>query len=144
VDRPEISASYSLSPGVQVGDGPVAVVELDHDRYGRRWLLCEGAPALLFTDNETNSEKLYGVTNKSRYTKDGINDFVVDGNRWAINPAGDGTKFSAHYEWELGSGQSVTVRLRFIDSSSRGEYSAKPSIGYSSTAAPKPTTTTAR
>ena len=63
----------------------------DHDREGtrairvshfdmaERWLLCEGSPELLFTDNETNFERLFGVANHDPYVKDGINDYVVGG-----------------------------------------------------------------
>src|SRR5213594_2374540 len=49
-----------------------SVVEFDHEYYGRRLLLCDGLPQLLFTENETNTRRLYGVESGSRYVKDGI------------------------------------------------------------------------
>src|SRR6516225_764178 len=51
-----------------------AVIEAVHDQYGRRLLLCEGTPELLFTENETNATRLYGAENPTRFVKDGIND----------------------------------------------------------------------
>ena len=65
---------------------------------GERFLYCEGEVPLLFTENETNNERLFGTTNASRYVKDGINDFVVFGKHDAVNPEGTGTKASAHYQ----------------------------------------------
>ena len=53
--------------------------------YGHRWLFCHGTPDLLFTDNETNTERLYGYDNGTATSKDGINDFVVHGKRDAVN-----------------------------------------------------------
>ena len=47
--------------------------------YGNRWLHCEGSPELLFTENETNARRLFGVENRTPYVKDGINDYVVHG-----------------------------------------------------------------
>ena len=68
---------------------------------------------LLFTENETNNERLFpGQTNESPYVKDGINDCVVQGNQDAVNPEKQGTKVAAHYRLTVGPGESATVRLR--------------------------------
>jgi hypothetical protein len=96
------------------GANPPAI-ELDHEKYGRRWLYCEGAGSLLFTENETNVQRLYGVPNPSPYVKDGINEAIVNGRTDAVNPAREGTKAAAHYELELAPGETKTVRLRFAD-----------------------------
>ncbi|HVN80286.1 MAG TPA: glucosidase, partial [Terriglobia bacterium] len=69
-------------------------------------------PDLLFTENETNCTKLYGIGNGFKYTKDGINNFIVDGTKDAINPAQSGTKVAAHYPLTIGAGGTATVRLR--------------------------------
>ncbi len=90
-----------------------AIIEVDHPVMGRRYLYCEDAPQLLFTENETNVRRLYGVEEGARYCKDGINDFVVNGEEAAVNPEKVGTKAAAHYRRMLGAGESVTVRLRF-------------------------------
>ena len=62
------------------------MIELNHDRPGNRWLHCEGSPELLFTENETNARRLFGVESRTAYVKDGINDYVVHGAKEAVNP----------------------------------------------------------
>jgi hypothetical protein len=91
------------------------VVEVNHERYGRRWLYCDGAPELLFTENETNVRRLYGAENGARYAKDAINDYIVHGAAQAVNPEQVGTKVTAHYPLTVGAGETVAVRLRFRD-----------------------------
>jgi hypothetical protein len=92
-----------------------AVIEAHHAYYGKRWLLCEGTPKLLFTENETNNKKLFGVDNRSPYVKDGINDCVVYGNREAVNSAGIGTKAAALYRQQIEPGSHKVIRLRLSD-----------------------------
>ncbi|MGZ6387899.1 MAG: MGH1-like glycoside hydrolase domain-containing protein [Ktedonobacterales bacterium] len=83
-----------------------------HATLGERYLYCEGAEALLFTENETNLQRLYNVPNASPYVKDGINNAVVYGDGSAVNPGRAGTKAAAHYPLELGPGVSRSIRLR--------------------------------
>ncbi|QQS46656.1 MAG: glucosidase [Acidobacteriota bacterium] len=90
-------------------------IELNHNYHTRRTLYCEGDPVLLFTENETNHERLYGSPNDRLYAKDGINDYVVHGRYEAVNPAGMGTKAAAHYRLTLEPGASTTIRLRLTD-----------------------------
>ncbi len=90
-------------------------IELTHEYHGQRWLYCEGTPELLFTENETNLRRLYGVENRTPYVKDGINDYIVHGVREAVNPERTGTKAAAHYPLTIGPGETVTVRLRFTN-----------------------------
>jgi hypothetical protein len=94
-----------------------ASVRLEEPQYGSRWLHAEGSPELLFTENETNVQRLYGGQNGSAHVKDGINEYVVHGVREAVNPAGAGTKAAAHYQLEVGAGETAVVRLRLTDSS---------------------------
>ncbi len=96
-------------------DGDVSAIEMDHDYYGARSLWCEGAPPLLFTENETNVERLFGGQNASPYVKDGINDCIVEGRKDAVNPSQIGSKASAHYVCALPAGGEQTIRLRFTD-----------------------------
>ena len=70
---------------------------------------------MLFTENETNNERLFGTSNASRYVKDGINNYVVQGNHNSVNPEQTGTKSAAHYQLIVGAGQTATVRLRLSD-----------------------------
>jgi hypothetical protein len=96
-------------------DAGQPVIEIGHEYYGARWLYCEHAPELLFTENETNIRKLYGAENASPYVKDGINDYVVHGAQAAVNPQRTGTKVAAHYVLTVGAGATATVRLRLTD-----------------------------
>jgi hypothetical protein len=83
-----------------------------HSLLGEFIFSCEGEVPLLFTENSTNYERLFGQHNPTTYVKDGINDFVVSGSKGAVNPEKTGTKVAAHYRQVVGPGKSATVRLR--------------------------------
>jgi hypothetical protein len=87
-------------------------IRVSHFDLAERWLLCEGSPEVLFTDNETNFERVFGVANHGPYVKDGINDYLVAGRKDAVNPGSIGTKASARYRVRVDAGQQTTVRLR--------------------------------
>jgi hypothetical protein len=89
-----------------------SAVAATHPLLGEFIFSCEGEVPLLFTENETNHERLFGQPNESRCVKDGINDCVVQRNQAAVNPEKQGTKVAAHYRLVIGPNQSVTVRLR--------------------------------
>jgi hypothetical protein len=91
------------------------VVETSHAELGERYLCCEGEPALLFTENETNNERIFHVANAGRYVKDGIHNFIVLGQTEAVNPEETGTKMAAHYKLTIGGGETAVVRLRLTD-----------------------------
>src|SRR5262249_43000826 len=82
---------------------------------GERYLYCEGQPPLLFTENETNTLRIFGVANRSPYVKDGINNHVVHGQAGVVNPDKKGTKATAHYRLTIGPGESRAIRLRLSD-----------------------------
>ena len=104
-------------------DGPgCRVIECEHHSLGRRWLAAEGTPELFFTENETNTGRLFGVPSAARFVKDGINDRVVAGRADAVNPAGVGTKAAARYAVTLSARESATVRLRLCDSVPRAPF----------------------
>ena len=96
-----------------------SAVAVAHALLGEFILSCEGEAPLLFTENETNHERLFPgrQKNESRYVKDGINDCVVQGNQAAVDPEKRGTKVAAHYQVNVGAGQSKAVRLRLAKSS---------------------------
>ncbi len=98
------------------GDG-VSVIHATHATLGDRWLYCPGSAELLFTDNDTNNQRLFQVDNGSTYVKDGINDYIVEGNTDAVNPAREGTKLSPHFYVMLEAGQTQNFRLRLSDAS---------------------------
>jgi len=95
-------------------------IEAEHDQLGRRWLTCEGDPALLFTENDTNAARLWGASNATPYVKDGFNEYLIEGRKDAINPDGVGTKAAAHYRLLIPAGQPATVRLRLSDARRSG------------------------
>ena len=91
------------------------VVAASHTQLGERYLYCEGDAALLFTENETNNERIFGTSNASPYVKDGINNCVVNGKQGAVNPQSMGTKAAAHYQISVGGGETAHIRLRLSD-----------------------------
>jgi hypothetical protein len=91
------------------------VIELNHAGVGKRWLYCDDSPELLFTENDTNTQRLFNFTNGSHFVKDGINEYIVHGNQQAVNPENKGTKAAANYELTLGPSESTTIRLRLTD-----------------------------
>jgi hypothetical protein len=106
-------------PGIKQIEAPsgASAVAAAHPTLGEYFLSCEGSVRLLFTENETNSERLFGQKNDHSYAKDGINDFVVQGRQEAVNPDRQGTKVAAHYQVNVGAGQSEVIRLRLSNSS---------------------------
>ena len=100
VTRPELR---------QVGPGRVRAERIHLGEY--RWD-CEGAPPLLFTENDTNTKRLFGQETEERFFKDGIHERVVGNHPEAVNPALVGTKAAAHYLLEIPAGESRDVRVR--------------------------------
>jgi hypothetical protein len=93
----------------------IAALKISHSYYGNRWLYCEGNPEILFTENETNHQRLFDVANGASRVKDGINDYIVHGAKQAASLSGPGTKAAAHYRKMLAPGESTTVRLRLCE-----------------------------
>jgi hypothetical protein len=88
------------------------LVQASHHELGDFWLVCQGNPDLLFTENESNAQRLWGGTNRSPYVKDGIGEAVVAGQSGAVNPDDVGTKVAAHYLFQIAPGATETVLLR--------------------------------
>ena len=111
-------ADGGAKPILQAVEHAASVIQAHHpdplfqESLPDAYLYCEGAAALLFTENETNHERLFGTPNASPYVKDGINNYVVHGQTGAINPAQTGTKAAPHYRLTVGAGETQTVRLR--------------------------------
>jgi len=109
---------------IQAPAGSSAAVAT-HRGLGEFTFSCDGDVPLLFTDNTTNSERLFGQPNDSPYVKDGINDCVVQGRPDAVNPGKRGTKVAADYQATVGAGQSRVVRLR-LSKTAASRTAAKP------------------
>ena len=99
-----------------------SVIEARHNTLGQRSLLCSGSPELLFTDNDTNEKRLYGVANNpSQYVKDAFHEYVVDKIVGAVNPEQTGTKACARYTVTVPAGEQTTLRLRLTDDPLAGD-----------------------
>lgn len=105
-ERSSLFASSEKSP---------QVIELDDIALGRRRLYCDGDPELIFTENESNKEKLWGAQSDSPYVKDAFHRYVIDGETQAINPAKRGTKAAARFRLNIQAGETTEVRLRLTD-----------------------------
>jgi hypothetical protein len=103
------------------GENTVAIEAL-HAELGGFLLHCDGNPRLLFTENDTNNERIFGRPNATPYVKDGINNHVVGGRQDAINPAQTGTKAAAHYQLKVDAGQTAVIRLRLSNAISRDPF----------------------
>ena len=111
-------AGHGEKPLLKQSQGPkgASAIAAQHPILGTYYLYCDGDVPLLFTENETNNERLFPqYPNASPYVKDGINNYVVQRDLKAVNPDHQGTKASAHYQKMVGPGQSVTVRLRLTN-----------------------------
>jgi hypothetical protein len=108
--RDDHRPSMRARPGAD-GSGVPAVVAT-HRLLGEYALYCSGADELLFTENETNTERLFGTPSPTPHVKDALHAYVVDGRTGAVNPAGEGTKAAARYVRTVGAGEAVTLRLR--------------------------------
>ena len=90
-------------------------IEVTHSACVKHWLYCDGSPELLFTENETNRQRIFNAPESGRRKKDAINNYIVDGNKEAVSAEHTGTKASAHYRLEIAAGASLTVRLRLTN-----------------------------
>jgi hypothetical protein len=94
-------------------------IAASHHDLGAYTLQGDRTPELLFTENESNAERLWGQPNASPFVKDAFHDYIVAGRRDAVNPAQLGTKAAAHYVLDVPAGGSETIRVRL--SASAGE-----------------------
>ena len=105
-------------PSIAALNGTAA--RASHPELGDWVFTADKSAALLFCENETNNQRLFGTPNTSPYPKDGINDFVVGGVAGAVNPGRTGTKVAAHHVLELGPGESAQVRVRLTATQAPG------------------------
>jgi len=109
--RPTLAATGSIVGG--------KVIRAEHPQLGEYHLVAGGSPTLLFTENESNAERLWGVANPSPYVKDGIGAAVVDGRADRVNPELAGTRMAAHYHMSLAPGAREIVQLRLSKGAAR-------------------------
>jgi hypothetical protein len=111
-------------------------ISAQHSELGHFRLVCEGKPELLFCDNYTNFLRIYGVADAQGFFKDAFHDYVIDGNKTAVNPQRTGTKAAAHYALTVPASGSTKVDLRLTNTSQASSASA-PSKNASRTRAAK-------
>jgi hypothetical protein len=97
------------------GGAGFSVVAAQHSDLGERFLYCEEAPPLLFTENETNNERIFGTPNLTPYVKDAFHNYVVHGQTGVVNPGQSGTKAAAHYVLDVPAHEAAVVHLRLAD-----------------------------
>jgi len=88
-------------------------IEARHRDLKNHYLYFDGEVKLLFTENESNRELLFNDASASPYVKDGIDRYVVQGEKTAVNPRGRGTKAAGHFELQVAPGATEVLRLRF-------------------------------
>jgi hypothetical protein len=93
-------------------EGTPTMIEARHDGLGSYEFHCENAEQFLFTENESNLQRLWGVPNRCPFVKDSINDAVIQNKTDIVNPGKTGTKAAAHYRFVIGPNDSRTIRLR--------------------------------
>ena len=106
-----------LKPQLQTApDGKnFRVIRTECEALGARYFYIEGAPELLFTENETNRERIFGQPNLTPYVKDAFHAYIVNGKTEAVNPQAVGTKAAAHFNVNIPAGESITIQLRLSD-----------------------------
>lgn len=104
-------AGGTAVPGLRAVEG---AIRADHEELGARWLYHQGGETL-FTDNETDNERVFGSPNDTPYVKNGIDRYVVHGATDAVNPARTGTKAAVHHVLTVPAGDSARIRLRLTD-----------------------------
>ena len=97
-------------------------IRATHHELGEYTLVCDGSPELLFTENESNADRLWKQPNPSPYVKDAFHDYLIAGRTDAVNPAKTGTKAAAHYTLDVPAGGSRVVRLRLTAGTVGGPF----------------------
>ena len=121
LERPALKDTSASLRSAQCEDGSernlgknIKWLEAQHATLGRYLFACEDADSLVFTENETNNERLFGSPNTAPYVKDAFHHYVIDGRKEATNPEQVGTKAAAIYRRNVAAGEAVSVRLRLM------------------------------
>jgi hypothetical protein len=110
----------------QQGNGAIAT---SHPILGDRFLYADGDPSFLFTENETNTARVFGKPNATPYVKDSINDYLLHARAEAVNPQKQGTKAAAHYTLNVPARSSQVIRLRLSDTPPAATWARQSQAG---------------
>jgi hypothetical protein len=113
-------------PSLHEADG--GAIAASHDELGQYWLYCDGSHELLFTENETNAERMWGQPNPSPYVKDAFHSYIIAGKSEAVNAAHEGSKAAAHYVLDVPAGRSKTVYLRLSATSCKDPFAGLEAV----------------
>ncbi|ODT80248.1 MAG: glucosidase [Nitrosomonadales bacterium SCN 54-20] len=86
-------------------------VMAEHPALGGYYLYGRQQADLLYTENETNNTRLWGVPNAGPYVKDAFHRYLVQGEQSAVNPAKKGTKFGAAHKLAIPPGKTGMIEL---------------------------------
>jgi hypothetical protein len=105
------------------GPGGTGMITVDNPALPGKYKLYYETPAeTLFTENETNSRRLYGSENPDLYVKDGFHEYLIHGKKNAVNPVAEGSKAAPHYVLNIPAGKTVTVKLRLVDGEPKAPF----------------------
>jgi len=104
------------------------VLTARHAELGSYNLYDDGKPEILFCDNETNARRLHGINEAVGHFKDAFHEYVIHGNKEAVNPQCTGTKVGALHRLTIPAGGSRQVRLRLSKSDNQKPFSDFDSI----------------
>src|SRR5438105_5775897 len=114
-------------------EGTPAMIEARHDGLGSYEFHCENVREFLFTENESNLQRLWGVPNRCPFVKDSVNDAVIQNKTDIVYPGKTGTKAAAHYRFTIPANESRTVRLRLMRINPGSERASRAPVGASPT-----------
>ena len=97
-------------------------IEIIHEKFGHYYFYFQDNPELLFTDNISNNKKLYNVEHEPGFFKDGINDYIIQGESSAVNPEMNGTKAAANYNLSVKAYQSKEIILRLSGANNKNPF----------------------
>jgi len=106
--------------------GHAAVITASHTVLGNYDLFCDSPDDLFFTENESNSERLWGIPNSTPFVKDSINDRIVSGKIDHVNSAGFGTKAAAYYKFNIPAKETTSIQLRLTRASANKKTNNEP------------------
>ena len=122
--RDDRRPSLFVPPELAFKDPYLRSIIAKHWQLGDYILYCAGADELFFTENETNSQRLFGIPSPSPYVKDAFHSYLISGKHHTINPSALGTKAAAHYQRAVRPGETVSLRLRLAAMMDRHPHEA--------------------
>jgi hypothetical protein len=108
----EQTARPRIAQGEQSGGD--ACMRVEHFHFGEMRIYLDAPDELIFTENESNKQRLWNVHNPQPYVKDAFHRYVVEGERGAVNPARAGSKAAGLYRMRFAPGQTRSVRARMV------------------------------